>query len=142
MPRPSPLAGPQTGRNRHWARSRNTGRRARGPTSRAAKHHPSCRIRQEEARRAPPQSGRSRLPQRIDHRRRDRLFGRLSAPDDKLERGIETLAFADRDIDEVLDLLDARAARAAQQGALAKGGGIIVGGEVETPKPEPLIDDG
>src|SRR6185437_6026207 len=81
---------------------------------------------------------RSRLADRLDHRRGDRLLGRLAAPDDELERRIEALAFGERDINQILDLLDASAVAAAQQHALAERGTLIVS-EIEMADPQPLV---
>src|SRR5207244_8088960 len=50
----------------------------------------------------------SGLADRLDHRRRHRLFGRLAAPDHELEGRVEALALRQGDIDEVLDLFGAR----------------------------------
>jgi len=51
----------------------------------------------------------------------------------------EPLAFGDRDIDQILDLLDAGADRAAQQHALAEGRRLVVG-QIEMADPEALVD--
>src|SRR6185437_6913519 len=84
----------------------------------------------------------SRLADRIDHRGSDRFLGALAGPDHELEGGEEALALADRDVDQILDLLDAGAEQAAQQHALAKGGRIIAIGQIEMPEPQPLIHRG
>src|SRR5512134_2728415 len=50
----------------------------------------------------------------------DRLFGGLTAPGDELEGGVEAFAFGERDIDHVLELLDAGALCAAQEHGVAE----------------------
>src|SRR5437879_6535098 len=90
---------------------------------------------------APPSFTRaSRLPDRIDHRRGDRLVRRLAAPHDQLERRVEALALAERDVDEILDLLDAGAERSAQQHGMAESRRIVVRGEIEMAEPQLLVD--
>src|SRR5216684_56849 len=83
----------------------------------------------------------SGLADRLDHRRRHRLLGRLAAPDHELEGRVEALAFGEGDVDEVLDLLGARHADAAQQHGVAEGGRGLAGGEVEMAEPQALIGE-
>src|SRR5438067_13662280 len=85
-----------------------------------------------------PCSG-SGLADRVDHRRRHRLLRRLAAPDHELEGRVEALAFGQRDINEVLDLLGAGGADAAQQHRVAKGRRGVAGGEVEMAEPHAFI---
>src|SRR5215469_1121759 len=70
-------------------------------------------------------SPRSGFADWIDHRRRHRLVGRLAAPHDELERRVEALAFGDRDVDDILDLLAAQRGEPAQQHRIAEGRRII-----------------
>src|SRR5262249_57415320 len=58
---------------------------------------------------------RSCLADGFEQRGGDRLFGGLTAPGHELEGGVEALAFGERDVDHVFELLDAGALRAAQQ---------------------------
>src|SRR5437870_11053640 len=83
----------------------------------------------------------SGLADRLDHRRRHRLLGRLAAPDHQLEGRVEALAFGQGNIDEVLDLLGARHADAAQQHGVAEGGRGLAGREIEMAEPQPLISE-
>src|SRR5690606_31965003 len=62
----------------------------------------------------------SRLSDRIQHRAQDRFLRRLSAPDHQLERRIETIALADRQVHQILQFLDAGAAGTAQQDRVPK----------------------
>src|SRR5262249_9521467 len=68
--------------------------------------------------------------------------GALAAPDHELEGGKEALAFADRDINQVLNLLDAGAEHAAKQHALAERRGLIAISQIEMPEPQALIHRG
>src|SRR5579885_766628 len=102
---------------------------------------PSCRSRRGAPRRRSPRR-RSRFADRIDHRGGHRLLGVLAAPEDELKGGVEALALIEGDVDQILDLLDAGAKRAAQQHGVAKGRGVVVGGEIEMAEPELLVDEG
>src|SRR5436190_20968338 len=91
---------------------------------------------------APPLMARRRwssLADRVDHRHGHRLFRRFAAPDHQLERRIEALAFREGDIDQILDLLGARGADAAQQYGVTERWGIIPGREIEMAEPHLFV---
>src|SRR6266436_4181708 len=76
---------------------------------------------------------------RIDHRRRDRLSGRLAAPRDELECRIEALAFRQGDIHEILDLFVARCCDAAQQHRVSEGRRVVLRRKIKMPEPKFLV---
>src|SRR5712691_5750165 len=83
--------------------------------------------------------GQSGLADRLDHRRRHRLLGGLAAPDHQLERRVEALAFGQRDIDQILDLLGAGGADPAQQYRVAERRRGVARREIEMPEPQPFV---
>src|SRR5260370_4404321 len=83
----------------------------------------------------------SGLADRLDHRGGHRLLGGLAAPDDQLERRVEALAFRQRDIDELLDLLEARRRDPAQQDRIAERRRGVARGEIAIAGPQPLIGE-
>src|SRR5438309_1850424 len=77
----------------------------------------------------------SGLPDRLDHRGGHRLLRRLAAPDHQLERRVESLAFRERDVDELLDLLGARGGDPAQEDRVAERRRGVARGEIEMSEP-------
>src|SRR5436190_14351502 len=78
----------------------------------------------------------SGLADRLDHRGGHRLLGRLAAPDHQLEGRVEALALGERDIDQLLDLLEACRGDPAQQDRVAKRRRGVARGEIEMPEPQ------
>src|SRR5437899_1500678 len=77
---------------------------------------------------------------RIEQRRGDRVARRRAAPPGQLAGRVDARALAERDVDEILDLLDAGAERSAQQHGMAESRRIVVRGEIEMAEPQLLVD--
>jgi hypothetical protein len=81
-------------------------------------------------------------PQRIENGGGHGFVGGLAAPDHQLKGRIEALAFDQRQLDQIFDLLGADAGHAAQQQGMAEHDRLFFGGDVEMPDPQPLVDAG
>src|SRR5690606_7362089 len=79
------------------------------------------------------------LADRIEHRRGDGVLRCLPAPEHELEGGIEALAFRDGEVDQILELLDAGAAGAAQQHRVPEGQEIVLLRHPEMAQPQFFI---
>src|SRR5882757_10280569 len=63
---------------------------------------------------------RSGFADRLENRGGERVGGRLAGPHDVLKGGVEAFAFADRDLDQVVQLLGHEARGAAQWDSVAE----------------------
>src|SRR5947207_10729351 len=81
------------------------------------------------------------LTHRVDACGVECLARLLAAPDHELEGREEALALGERHVDQVLDLLDRDAARAAQGHRVAEHRHAVVRGEVKMPEPHALVGE-
>src|SRR5215468_1100502 len=84
----------------------------------------------------------SGLADRLENGGGQRLGRALAGPHHVLEGGIEALAFADRHLDEVIELLGREPRRAAQGDGMAEHRQAFLGPQIEVPQPHLLVDQG
>src|SRR5580698_5934347 len=83
---------------------------------------------------------RSGFADRLEDRGGQRVGGRLAGPHDVLKGRIEAFAFADRDLDQVVQLLGLEAFGAAQRDGVPEHRQAFLGPEVEVAEPHLLVD--
>src|SRR3546814_1356957 len=82
------------------------------------------------------------LADRTNHGRRNGFLWLFAAPDDELERRVEPLAFAERDVHHILDLFGRRTLGTPQQHGMTEDRQAVFRPEVEVAEPHLLVDHG
>src|SRR6185503_18444030 len=93
----------------------------------------------EGASESPSRSG---LADRLEDRGGQRVGGGLAGPHDVLKGGIKALAFADRDFDQVVELLGLEAFGAPQRDGVPEHWQALLAPEIEVAEPQLLVDQG